>query len=134
ELHEPLGLSVPKPGRRRRERVEPRHQQARRAFGSCLVGHESASSSAGRTFLRSSRGATYGARHETGPEGARLREPGPDGCRPVPGTRRVPQGHVYGTLRRAHTLASRRSTSGCSSDAPKLSEPAAKTFAPEGVS
>jgi len=40
----------------------------------------------------------------------------------------------YGTLSRVHMFESNRSTSGRPSDAPKLREPAANTFAPAGVS
>lgn len=46
----------------------------------------------------------------------------------------APDGPPQGTVSRAHTFSSKRSTAGSPSDAPKLITPAANTFAPAGVS
>ena len=46
----------------------------------------------------------------------------------------TPDGPAQGTVSRAQTFESRRSTAGSASDAPKLIAPAANTFAPAGVS
>lgn len=46
----------------------------------------------------------------------------------------APDGPSHGTVRRAHTFSSKRSTAGSPRDAPKLITPAANTFAPAGVS
>ncbi len=43
-------------------------------------------------------------------------------------------GPAHGTVSRAQTFSSRRSTAGSPSEAPKLITPAANTFAPAGVS
>src|SRR6266511_302473 len=93
--------------------------------------------------------AVAGARHRTcrkrpcGPSGAaiagarhRARPKRPCGWSGagIAGARQRARPNGYGRLRRVQTFSSRRATSGRLSDAAKLSEPAAKTFAPAGVS
>ena len=82
--------------------------------------------------MRSERVSSVTCSHLRGRIGRSSHVPrGPDPCQARDWAEGVTS---YGTLRRAQTFARRRSTSGLPSEAPKLSAPAAKTFAPAGVS